>query len=73
MILKLKFYIFEKIEKLIIFQKLLFSASTKRLKTIFFENLSILKNLSKHIKINFFDKKVIFCQKNLKQTHLYAM
>ena len=36
MILKLKFYIFEKTEKLIIFQKLLFSASTKKLKTIFF-------------------------------------
>ena len=36
------------------FQKLLFSASTKKLKTDFFENLIIFKKLFKHTKIDFF-------------------
>ena len=46
------------------FHKLLFSASTKKLKTAFFEILIILKKLSKHVKTDFFSEKSDFFPKN---------
>ena len=46
------------------FQKLLFLASTKKLKTNFFKILIIFNNLSKYIKSDFFSENVIFWAKN---------
>ena len=51
------------------FQKLLFSASPKKLKIDFFKIRLIFKKLSKYMKINFFIKKVIIYQNNPRQTH----
>ena len=39
------------------------------LKIYFFENLIVKKKLFKYMKIDFFNKKIIFCSKNHKQIH----
>ena len=51
------------------FQKFFFSIFSKKLKIVFLKNLIIFKKLFKYIKLIFLIKKVIFYQKNLKQTH----